>query len=137
MIPDSTRAVIAASHFRVEPETFRVASASAVRHPERHRLVHRDELETTVVTTDEGLADLDIVAVNRERWRLFTITCANPFYCVGFISAITQPMTEAGIDVLLYSTFSRDLVFVSEGDEARAQRVLLQAGFRQAPAPSR
>ncbi|HEX5756892.1 MAG TPA: hypothetical protein VFY12_11145, partial [Arenimonas sp.] len=92
MIPESTRAIIAASRVHLLPEVYRYASASAVRHPERHRMVHRDAHETTVVTTEEGLLDLDVVELNQDRWRLFDIACANPFYCVGFINAITVPM---------------------------------------------
>jgi hypothetical protein len=105
------------------------ARASAVRHPETHLMVTRDDKETTVVTTPEQLADVDVVEVNPDRWLLLSIDCAHPFYCVGFIARISTPMSAAGIDILVVSTFSRDWVFVREEDATRAAGVLSDAGF--------
>ena len=129
MTPHSTLQIIAQSDFYLEPDAFFVVQASYVRTSELHRLVCRDEKETTVITTEAGLSDLDIIAINQEQWRLLVINCANPFYCVGFLTAISTAMTDADIDILLTSTFSRDLVFVPAQDCDRAVALLRQLGF--------
>ncbi|MBU2113373.1 MAG: ACT domain-containing protein, partial [Gammaproteobacteria bacterium] len=131
MIPHSTLQVIAQSDFYVEAEHFYVLQASRVGTPERHRLICHDEKEITVITTAAQLADVDIIARNKEQWRLLVINCAKPFYCVGFLTAISTAMTNAGLDILLTSTFSRDLVFVPQQHIAQAIELLLQLGFHQ------
>uniref|UniRef100_A0A486XSB4 CASTOR ACT domain-containing protein n=1 Tax=Rheinheimera sp. BAL341 TaxID=1708203 RepID=A0A486XSB4_9GAMM len=131
MIPYSTQQVIAQSDFYLETELFYVVQASKVHTPPLHRLICRDEKEITVITTEAGLTDLDIIDRNKEQWRLFVINCANPFYCVGFLTAISTAMTNAGLDILLTSTFSRDLVFVPQQHSSQATELLQQLGFRQ------
>lgn len=130
MIPHSTQQVIAQSDFYPEPEHFCVVQARRVGTPQLHRLICHDEKEITVITTEALLNDVDIIARNKELWCLFVIDCANPFYCVGFLTAIATAMTNAGLDILLTSTFSRDLVFVPQQHSAQAQQLLLQLGFR-------
>ena len=131
-IPTSTREVLAGSRFRLEAETFLWVKVRAVGHPERHRLIHRDEREITVVTTAEGLADLDVIETNRDRWALFTVDCANPFYCVGFLAAIADVLVARGVDILVISTFSRDLVFVAEAHVESAREALVEVGLKPA-----
>ena len=92
-------------------------------------MITRDELEVTVVTKEENLADVDVIERNRDRWALVAIDCANPFYCVGFIARMSAALSSAGLDILAVSTFSRDCVFVKEGDEETAAAVLRGVGF--------
>lgn len=129
-MPQSTQQVIMDSNFFLETDSFFVVSARRVGTPGLHRLLCHDDKEITVITTLEALSDVDIIARNKEQWRLFVINCANPFYCVGFLSAIAAAMTQAGLDILLTSTFSRDLVFVPQADVDTATRVLVQLGFK-------
>lgn len=130
-IPATTRRVIADSRFRIEPEPFVYVSARSVRTPELHHMVIRDELEITVVTTPAHLADVEVVERNPDRWVQLTIDCANPFYCVGFLAAVTSVFAAHGIDVLVASAFTRDLILVKEGDAAAARQVLLEVGFQE------
>lgn len=109
--------------------TFLWASARAVRNAERHLLIARDEKETTVVTTPELLGDVDVIETNSDRWLLLSIDCAHPFYCVGFIAKLASALSDAGLDILFVSTFTRDWVFVKEADGERAAEVLESAGF--------
>jgi hypothetical protein len=111
--------------------TYAWASAGAVRHPEKHLVVTRDEMETTVVTLPENLGDVDVVELNPDRWLLLAVDCANPFYCAGFIARMSVPLSAAGIDILVVSTFTRDWVFVKEEEGGRAAALLVGAGFRQ------
>lgn len=93
-------------------------------------MITRDARETTVVTTEELLDDLDVLAMNPDRWLLLAIDCANPFYCVGFIAKISAALSGAGMDILVVSTFSCDWVFVKEEDGDRAADLLRSLGFR-------
>jgi hypothetical protein len=129
VIPESTQQVIADSTFRFAG-TYRYASVRSVAHPEKHLMVTRDETEITVVTQEEHLAGLDVLDLNADRWLLLAIDCANPFYCVGFIAKISAVLSGAGFDILVVSTFSRDWVFVKEGDGPRAAELLRESGFR-------
>ena len=63
---------------------------------------------------------------------LLSIDCANPFYCAGFIASISAPFRDAGVDILVVSTFTRDWVFVKESEAGLAQEILLAAGFQPA-----
>ena len=93
-------------------------------------MVAREEDEITVVTKEENLAGLDVLDLNADGWLLLAIDCANPFYCVGFIAKVSAVLSGAGFDILVISTFSRDLVFVKEDDGSRAAELLRQIGFR-------
>ena len=131
VIPESTEHIIAQSTFRFAG-TFVYCSARAVRSPERHLLVTRDDKETTVVTSPDHLGDVDVLEINPDRWTLITVDCASPFYCVGFIAKISAVLSGAGFDILVVSTFSRDWVFVKESEVERAERALLAAGMTAA-----
>ncbi|HWW62298.1 MAG TPA: ACT domain-containing protein [Thermoanaerobaculia bacterium] len=111
--------------------TYLYVRASAVRNPESHLMVTRDDRELTVVTTEEQLEDVDVIERNPDRWTLLTIDCANPFYCVGFIAKISARLSAAGIDILVVSTFSRDWVMVKDEDADLAATLLREIGFHE------
>jgi hypothetical protein len=92
-------------------------------------MISRDDKEITVVTND--LEDVDVIAINPDRWVLVSIDCSQPFYCVGFIAKLSTMLSGAGLDILVLSTFSRDWVFVKEEDGERAAEVLRKAGFAE------
>jgi hypothetical protein len=97
-------------------------------------MITRDTYETTVVTKEEHLGDLEVLDLNADRWLLLAIDCASPFYCVGFIARISAVLSGAGMDILVVSTFSCDWVFVKEEDGPRAATLLRAEGFRESPA---
>ena len=129
-LPAETIDLIARSTFR-RAGTYLYVRASAVREPQQHLMVTHDDRETTVVTTEALLRHVDVIEVNRDRWVLFTIDCANPFYCVGFLAKISAVLSGAGIDILVVSTFSRDWVLVKESDADRAAELLRETGFQE------
>lgn len=129
VIPESTEQWIAETTFRFVG-TYRYVSARTVGHFEKHLMIARDAHELTVVTTEELLGDLEIVAINADRWLLLSLDCANPFYCVGFIAKVSATLSGAGLDILVVSTFSCDWVFVREQDSHRATELLRGLGFK-------
>jgi hypothetical protein len=129
-IPESTEDIIQRSTFR-NAGTFLYVRARSVGDATKHLMITRDDKELTVVTTEALLGDVEVLEINKDRWVLLTIDCANPFYCVGFIALISARLSGAGMDILVVSTFSRDWVLVKEEDAARAMELLREAGFTE------
>ena len=125
--------MIADSTFRFVG-TYRFVSARGVSNPEKHLMVTRDVYETTVVTKEEHLGDVEVLDMNPDRWLLLAIDCASPFYCVGFIARISAVLSGGGMDILVVSTFSCDWVFVKEDHGPRAAGLLRAEGFRDSSA---
>ena len=125
--------VIAASWFTIDPRIFVYASVQQVTHAENHLMVVRDGTETTVVTDSNSLPLDGSYELNKEKWKLVNLRCGNPFYCVGFIAFITGSLANAGIDIVLVSSFSKDMVLVMDKDMDEAVRILKEIGFKQQP----
>lgn len=125
-------AVIAASWFTVDEAVYVYASVTKVTEPEKHLLVVRDGTEITVATNTEHLPLPYCLRINKDEWKLINIRCGNPFYCVGFIASITDALAITGIDIVIISSFSNDLILVMQHDLDRAVEVLVGIGFRQA-----
>ena len=138
MSPDTNRRemigdVIRASWFTLDDVAYAYARVREVRHPERHLMVIRDADEITVVTAFENLGSLGDHDANAERWRLINLRCGKPFYCVGFIAAISDALAREGIDLVIASAFTNDLVLVMEKDLERGVAALERAGFARRP----
>jgi hypothetical protein len=125
--------VIAASWFTIDPRSFIYASVQQVIHAEQHLMITRDGTEITIVTDTNNFPLDGGCVVNKEKWKLVNIRCGNPFYCVGFIAFITGSLANAGIDIVLVSSFSNDLVLVMEKDMGEAVKILKEIGFKQQP----
>jgi hypothetical protein len=126
---EALSAVIAASWFSIDEVTYVYVSVNEVQQAEQHLMVLRDGNETTVVTSIENVPLPGTIQVNKEKWRLLNIRCGNPFYCVGFIASITNAFANAGIDIVIISSFSNDLVLVMQQDLEKAAAVLVSIGF--------
>jgi hypothetical protein len=62
-------------------------------------------------------------------WKAFRLEGPVPFSTVGVISSMTAPLAAQGISVFVLSTFDTDYLLVKEGQLARAQKALAQAGY--------
>lgn len=122
--------VIAASWFTISEATYVYASVTEVQESEKHLLVVRDGTEITVATDVNHLPLPHCLQVNKEHWKLLNIRCGNPFYCVGFIATITDALANVGIDIVIISSFSNDLILVMQQDLERAVEVLVRIGFK-------
>ncbi len=126
---DSLIEVIKASWFRIEDGTYIYTRVKKVQHPEKHLLVIHDRDEITVVTEEKNLPGLGAYESNKEKWKLVNIRCGKPFYCVGFIAYITDALAGEGIDIVITSSFSNDLVLVMENDLQKTIEILIAKGF--------
>jgi hypothetical protein len=123
--------VIDSSWFTIDEGTYVYTHVKEVTHAEKHLMVVREVDEITVLTEISNLPAVNYLQGNKENWKLINIRCGNPFYCVGFIAHITGVLANAGIDIVLISTFSKDLVLVIEKDLQQAVSILIEVGFKQ------
>ena len=122
--------VIKMSWFTVNDRKFVYTAVKKIVYPEKHLMLINDGEEITIVTAEENLSLLVEYKSNKERWRLINVRCGNPFYCVGFIAAITSALAEHEIDIVITSSFSNDLILVMEKDLEAGIRVLQGIGFK-------
>ena len=123
--------VIKLSWFIVEDGTYIYTSVKEIKHPEKHLMLINDGKEITIVTLEENLPLLGAYEANKEKWRLINIRCGNPFYCSGFIAHITNALAAKGIDIVLTSSFSNDLIMVMEKDLEISVSTLIEIGFEK------
>ena len=123
--------VIRSSWFVVKKGIFIYTSVKEISHPEKHLMLINDGKEITVVTLEENLSFLGEYVANKDKWRLINIHCGNPFYCSGFIACITNALAAKGIDIVLTSSFSNDLVMVMEQDLEVTLSTLMEIGFKK------
>lgn len=121
--------VIQASWFRVHEGNYIYTSVKELRFPEKHLMIINDGSEITIVTLEENLPLLGDYQANKEKWKLLNIRCGNPFYCSGFIAYITGALAENGIDIVITSSYSNDLVMVMEKDLEASIEILVEIGF--------
>lgn len=123
--------VIKLSSFIVTNERYVYTSVKEISSPEKHLMIINDGNELTIVTEENNLPLLGEYESNKERWRLLNVRCGNPFYCVGFIAYITGALAEYGIDIVITSSYSNDLILVMEKDLEAGIKVLVEIGFEQ------
>lgn len=123
--------VIKLSWFIVEEGAYIYTSVREIKHPEKHLMLINDGKEITIVTLEENLSLLGEYEANKDKWRLINIRCGNPFYCSGFIAYITNALAAKGIDIVLTSSFSNDLVMVMEKDLDESVKTLVEIGFEK------
>ncbi len=123
--------VIQASWFSIENGVYIYTRVKELSHVDLHLMIINDGHEITVVTREENLHLLGPYEANKEKWRLINIRCGNPFYCAGFIAFITNALAEEGIDIVLASSYSNDLVLVMQDDLDATAAILTRIGFKQ------
>ncbi|HLC70198.1 MAG TPA: ACT domain-containing protein [Patescibacteria group bacterium] len=123
--------IIQKSSFKIEEGRYIYAKVSEVLDMKNYFLVSRDVNEITVVTREENIAGLDIIERNKDDYRLIALNVSIPFYCVGFLATISQAIAEAGMNILIVSTYSKDYILVKAEAIDSAKSVLLRLGFKQ------
>ena len=121
--------VIQTSWFTLEKGLYVYTKDQEVRSPEKHLIVTRDADEITVVTELSNLSILGDYERNPDNWLLLNIKCGNPFYCEGFLAAISSVFASKGIDITLTSTYTNDYVMVQEQNIEKSIQLLTSIGF--------
>lgn len=124
--------VIKASTFSVIEGTYVYAKVATVPIIENHFIVTKDADEITVVTKVENLKELDLIERNKEDYALIALNVSVPFYSVGFLAVVSNAIAEAGMNILIVSTYSKDYILVKEENSEKAKNVLIKLGFSEA-----
>ena len=121
--------VIDCSWFTIDEGTFAYTKVREIKNVKNHLIITQDSNETTVVTDIKNLKDLGDYERNTENWKLINIRCGNPFYCVGFLAAISSQTALNGLDITMTSTYTNDYVMCKEVELEQCTNLLISLGF--------
>lgn len=121
--------VIDCSWFTIDEGTFAYTKVREIKNVKNHLIITQDSDEITVVTDIKNLKDLGDYKRNAENWKLINIRCGNPFYCVGFLAAISSQTALYGLDITMTSTFTNDYVMCKEEELEQCTNLLISLGF--------
>jgi hypothetical protein len=93
-----------------------------------HFMVARDEDEVTVITQEGNIPRLEVSEV-KGGFSLVEIRIATPFKGVGFLATVARTIADAGLDILIVSTFSKDYILLKEQELAKGMGALATRGF--------
>lgn len=128
---DEIRKIIRASSFEIKQGSYIYAKVAEVpAATENFFMVSRDEDEITVVAQESEAGKLKILEKNKDTYALIALNVSVPFYSVGFLAAVTHAIAEAGMNILVVSTYSKDYIMVKSDCARRAADELLKLGFK-------
>ena len=121
--------VIDCSWFTIDEGTYAYTKVTEIINAKKHLIITQDSDETTVVTDIKNLNDLGDYERNAENWKLINIRCGNPFYCVGFLAAISSQTALNGLDITMTSTYTNDYIMCKEEELEKCTSLLISLGF--------
>ena len=121
--------VIDCSWFTIDEGTYAYTKVTEIKNVKKHLIITQDSDETTVVTDVKNLKDLGDYERNAENWKLINIRCGNPFYCVGFLAAISSQTALNGLDITMTSTYTNDYIMCKEDELEQCASILITLGF--------
>ena len=121
--------VIDCSWFTIDEGTYAYTKVTEIKNVKKHLIITQDSDETTVVTDIKNLKDLGDYERNAEDWKLINIRCGNPFYCVGFLAAISSHTALNGLDITMTSTYTNDYIMCKEEELEKCISLLISLGF--------
>ena len=121
--------VINCSWFTIDEGTYAYTKVTEIKNVKKHLIITQDSDETTVVTDIKNLKDLGDYERNAEDWKLINIRCGNPFYCVGFLAAISSQTALNGLDITMTSTYTNDYIMCKEEELEKCTSLLISLGF--------
>ena len=123
--------VIDCSWFTIDEGTYAYTKVTEIKNVKKHLIITQDSDETTVVTDIKNLKDIGDYERNAENWKLINIRCGNPFYCVGFLAAISSHTALNGLDITMTSTYTNDYIMCKEEELEKCTSLLISLGFSQ------
>ena len=123
--------IIKLSSFTVVDGQFVYVKVATVPNISNHLMVAQDNDEITVVTREENLRELNIIERNKDEYALIALNVSVPFYSVGFLATVSSAIANAGMDILIISTYSKDYILIRADELYAAKEILLSLGFKQ------
>ena len=130
-IDNKLQTVIDCSWFTIDQGTYAYTKVTEIKNVKKHLIITQDSDETTVVTDIKNLKYLGDYERNAENWKLINIRCGNPFYCVGFLAAISSQTALNGLDITMTSTYTNDYIMCKEEELEKCTSLLISLGFSQ------
>lgn len=124
--------IIQQSTFQVQEGTYVYLKAQTLPSSGGHFLVTQDADEVTIVTREENMGQCAWSERNRDDYALIALNVSVPFYCVGFLAAVSDAIARAGMNILVVSTYSKDYILVKKDCALAAEKILLELGFSAA-----
>jgi hypothetical protein len=81
-----------------------------------------------VITREDNIPKLKVGELKRG-FSLVEIKIATPFEGVGFLAAVARAIAEAGLNILIVSTFSKDYILLREDELGKGIEALKARGF--------
>jgi hypothetical protein len=94
---------------------------------EDHFMISNDGEEITAVT--KSLEGLSILEKNNENWLLVSLNLDTPFM-KGTLFNVSKVIYESDSNILIISTFSKDLLFIKQQDKEKVKEALSSLGFK-------
>ena len=123
--------IIKRSSFTVVDGQFVYVKVATISSISNHLMVAQDNDEITVVTREENLRELNILERNKDEYALVALNVSVPFYSVGLLATVSSAIANAGMNILIISTYSKDYIMVRVDNLFAAKEVLLSLGFQQ------
>ncbi len=127
---EDLKKVIETSTFEVVEGDFVYAKVSELPSNPNIFMVSKDKDEITIVAKEEEVGNLEIIERNKETYSLIALNISLPFYAVGFLSAVTNAIASAGMNILVVSTYSKDYILVRKEHLDKSKDILINLGFK-------
>jgi hypothetical protein len=94
--------------------------------PKKHFLVTDDGEEITVVT--KKIVGFEVKEKNPNNWLLISLNLQTPFM-KGTLFNVSKTIYESDSNILIVSTYSKDLLLIKEQDKEKVKTALIKLGF--------
>lgn len=121
------QAMFQKSTFSISTEAYVYCQAQEYpSNPQDHFLVTDDGEEITVVT--KQIIGFNPTETNPHNWLLVSLNLHTPFM-KGTLFHVSQAIYESDSNILIVSTYSKDLLFIREQDKEKVKAALIKLGF--------
>jgi hypothetical protein len=110
----------------------RYAMLKLTRMPEKEVecfFISNDGNEITMIIEERKMNKTLIYDDIQKGFSLISLSVSAPFYAVGFLATVTTSIAQAGFNVLVISTFSKDFLLVRKNVIEKVVKILLELGF--------
>ena len=116
------------SSFFISPEKYTYCTVKAIPTDiENHFMVSNDGDEITVVTSKPDTLK-DITEQNKHTWLQVQLILHTPFM-KGTLFQVSKAVFEADTNILVVSTYSKDILFVRQDHKEKVMNALEKLGF--------
>ena len=96
--------------------------------PQKHFFISKDTDEITVVTQHPKELEL-LIEKDPNEWLLVSLNLATPFM-KGTLFNVSKAIYEEDANILIVSTYSKDLLFIKKQDKEKVIKALRKLGFK-------